>query len=166
MADLLLNKVINREIPSALLIKWLLKASPGNKEDFGDIYAARVSEIDFITFFLNFLHEAIPCNNALPDTPQKLHTPKRIDKTQPHSNKSDKRVSKTKLFSPSSTNSVESKANTPKVPPRNINDSYFSPISPLYEQANQSSINNFKQNSTEKQGMCLGDFLVSPKKLS
>lgn len=99
----------------------------------------------------------------MPDTPQKLHTPKRIDKTQPHSNKSDKRGSKTKLFSPSSTNSVESKANTPKVPPRNINDSYFSPISPLYEQANQSSINNFKQNSTEKQGMCLGDFLVSPK---
>ncbi|CAG9772743.1 unnamed protein product [Ceutorhynchus assimilis] len=174
MADALLNKIINQEIPTKLFIKWLLKAVPENEDDFNDISSFNVGQIDFATYFLNFIHEEVPCKNKLSDTPNKLNTPKHIEKVQNPTPKDAHKIIKVNLFnaqptdqSPCSDKSLVEQHKTPIktfYSPGNRNDSScFSPISPLYQ--NPKEIKQTRR-SVDKYTFSLGDFLTAPRNSS
>ncbi|KAL1502555.1 hypothetical protein ABEB36_007680 [Hypothenemus hampei] len=173
MASLLLNKVINEEIPSTLLINWVLGSESSKNKDFQEITEFNVSQIDFITHFLNFIHETVPSNTvSSEDTNNKLNTPKKIDEKIDQRPRTDKPL-KTSLFTTPRTElkslniKTEKTGNfcTPKAPENTVKkhgDSYFSPISPLYGQIeSNTTVRSVDTKSSDKYTLCLGDFIVN-----
>ncbi|XP_018572391.1 codanin-1 [Anoplophora glabripennis] len=78
MAEILLNKIINKEIKVEFFIKWLLDTN-SQEQYFSDSKNYKCSRTDFLTYFLNFVHEEIPCLTKNGESPQKPNTTRRIE---------------------------------------------------------------------------------------
>ncbi|XP_066149052.1 codanin-1 [Euwallacea fornicatus] len=166
MADILLNKVINQEISSASLIKWLLMVSPLDNEHFNEISACRVSQIDFATFFLNYIHKVLSASVSI-GASQKFSSLKRTEKRQINKNFELDKSFKSNLSAPGASQKI-----TPEAPTIPSKDSIsntevnITSISPLCEQSSHrplSNEQNFVEKKSDKHSVCLGDFLTSPK---
>ncbi|XP_050315737.1 codanin-1 [Anthonomus grandis grandis] len=171
MSDILLNKLINDEVEPSLLTKWLLEPNSDENKEFQSISDCKVSQIDFITYFLNFLHEELPCNDST-EIPKAYNTPKKLnenDATNVQQSSNTPKANADNYASVQKNSIIDtsvSKFSTPKASGINKHESYFSPVSPLYQNPNLSFQNKSFKNSTEKPSLCLGDFLVTSTKTS
>ncbi|KAJ8939318.1 hypothetical protein NQ314_011176 [Rhamnusium bicolor] len=168
MGDILLNKIINEEIEVGLFIKWLLKTNT-QEQYFDEFNEYKCSQTEFLTYFLNFIHEEIPCQNRYGDrdTPQKIKISRRtepvqnaessikktltlcanIDKTDMLKSASYPTLNKTLEKSEVSLDNISvngsHNSSTPKIfkvqSEYNLTNGYVSPISPLYRNQNSST---------------------------
>ncbi|XP_030754792.1 codanin-1 [Sitophilus oryzae] len=175
MADILLNKIINEELNINLFIKWLECEVPEN-DLYNEILIEKVAKIDFITYFINFIHDQ-SCTSKCNDLLQRNNTPKRIQKTQsrPLQTSKSKNIQHN-LFPPNekpvSNFNNHSTPESSKKPDNTVKrtECYLSPISPLYQDNSSFLKNNItlngSQKSADKYSLCLGDFIThNPKKI-
>ncbi|CAH0548798.1 unnamed protein product [Brassicogethes aeneus] len=186
MADILLNKLINEEIDIRLFLSWLSNEETDD-DKYSEINGYCAEKCSFVTYFLNFLHEDLPCNDFFGKTPQKLNTPKRIDTKITQENSFGRRQSlfcvenndksydlnKSSSLPLNLNKSIECKNNldvsttsTPKVTKlinNSLEASYLSPISPLYKKDNFSTPKHKKSELPGKSPLCLGDFIVTKR---
>uniref|UniRef100_A0AAR5QJV6 Codanin-1 C-terminal domain-containing protein n=1 Tax=Dendroctonus ponderosae TaxID=77166 RepID=A0AAR5QJV6_DENPD len=171
MADLLLNKLVNGQISSEVLSKWLLHTEPEGQEEFKEIEDTKVSQLRFVTCFLNFVHDQAPSDSALSATPQKLHNPKTAEKKASYGTPDSTRPFKTALFPPHhaqrqtpGTNSNSDYQNGNHIS-TSKNKNTFSPISPL--SASRKNNSSFTDRTTQdRYKFSLEDFRVKTPKSS
>ncbi|VEN48881.1 unnamed protein product [Callosobruchus maculatus] len=171
MSENLLNKIALGEVDTNLLTEWLLK-----DKQIGEINKFKCCQVEFLTYFLNFVHEEIPCCTKPTETSPKCSVPVETKdqessarkRPSPHStpvkSASFPPVEKCRISSPD--NSLNS--STPKVKKTLSNsfldNSYASPVSPLYRNNCTFSSPNYKRTSTEKNSsMCLGDYIINAR---
>nr|CAI5832677.1 unnamed protein product [Callosobruchus analis] len=171
MSENLLNKIALGEVEPSLLSEWLLK----NKQ-IAEINKFECCKVEFLSYFLNFVHEEIlcfakpteispKCSVSVQNKEQETSIRKR---PSPHStpvkSASFPPVEKCTISSPD--NSLNS--STPKVKKTLsksfLDSSYASPVSPLYRSNYTFSSPNYKNSSIEKHSsMCLGDYIMNAR---
>nr|CAH7739000.1 unnamed protein product [Callosobruchus chinensis] len=167
MSENLLNKIALGEVKTDLLTEWLLR-----DKQIEEINKFKCCKVEFLTYFLNFVHEEIPCSTkpteispkcsvSVENKDQESSARKR---PSPHStpvkSPSFPPVEKCRISSPDNS--------TPKVKKTLSNSfldtSYASPVSPLYRNNCTFSSPNNKRNSTERNSsMCLGDYIINAR---
>ncbi|XP_017786758.1 PREDICTED: codanin-1 [Nicrophorus vespilloides] len=168
MAKVLLNNVINGETDLQLLFSWL-KNNLLEKDETSNCPDFDCSIGEFISFFLNTIHEnAQNINNAV-ETPKKIYTPKAIRKLETPESQKPKRRSA--LFSEQhdDRNDLSPKCSTPRNRNKSLlNDSTFtnentcmSPVSPIYMRLNCNiTPKSQKKITLTDRSLCLGDFIT------
>ncbi|CAH1977790.1 unnamed protein product [Acanthoscelides obtectus] len=172
MSENLLNEIASGEVNPDLLIEWL-----SQDKHISEINKFRCSKVQFLTYFLNFVHEEIPCSTKITEIPQKgvsLETKEQepiarkrpSPQSTPVKSTSYPPVEKCTISTDNSLNS-----STPKVKKTLSNSllesSYASPVSPLYKKDCSFSSPKYKRNSIEKNSsMCLGDYIINARPLS
>nr|XP_023021263.1 codanin-1 [Leptinotarsa decemlineata] len=155
MPATLLMKLVNDDIELESFRTWLLSG-----EEYPELKCSRA---DFLTYFLNFVHEEVPCQNKFVDSPAV-----RISQIGDNS--------KNNLDKPSEKSFtgvvVEVNCSTPKYskiqPNAELSNSYYSPVSPLYETQNKfATPKNRNQSLTKRSSpICLGDYIIQRKSSS
>ncbi|KAL3271001.1 hypothetical protein HHI36_021502 [Cryptolaemus montrouzieri] len=169
MAQILTQKVLTNEILKENLLKWISETNFENEEYKNDEISQICSQKDFVTYFLNVIHEQLTGTCAAVETPQK---PK--SDTTPHpkfqkrtlfndSTTSEQLKTEPSFLNDSSHHTINTSCttSTPKNEKSysyNHADEYFSPI-----QKNSNSVKKYVETS-KSNSVCLGDFIVPCKK--
>ncbi|XP_076255015.1 codanin-1 like protein dlt [Rhynchophorus ferrugineus] len=155
MASVLLSKIIIGEISPITFVKWLQDITLEDDKDYEKIMKQNITCGDFVTYFINFLHEIPRDRNS--------------DTSQSHNNDDRKKdIVQSEADSTHNISITEEKKHdnslTNSTPKSNFNKTaletdYVSAISPLYQQKN--SYSNGTRKSSDKFSLCLGDFLTN-----
>ncbi|CAG9831361.1 unnamed protein product [Diabrotica balteata] len=162
MSEVLLQKLVNNEINFYNFKQWIL--SQDQQCNFN------CSQNEFLTYFLNFVHEDISIHNKS-GTISQTCTPRKIKPTTNEQKTLGQQISlieKSSTIPGSSVKSLDksfgdllcnSNISTPKCTKINsdsrLNLSYYSPVSPLYSEQ------NFNNSKGKKHTVCLGDFVIT-----
>ncbi|XP_050501574.1 codanin-1 isoform X2 [Diabrotica virgifera virgifera] len=162
MSAVLLQKLVNNEINFYNFKQWILSQD--------QLCNFNCSQNEFLTYFLNFVHEDISIHSKS-GTISQTCTPRKIKPTtneQKTLRQQINLIEKSSTFPGSSVKSLDksfvdlscnSNVSTPKCIKNNsdsrLNLSYYSPVSPLYSE------HSFNNSKGKKHTVCLGDFVIT-----
>ncbi|RZC35070.1 codanin-1, partial [Asbolus verrucosus] len=165
MADILLNKVLNDEIDKKDFSEWLIKLNYQDRRFSERSIEYKCSRTDFVTFFLNFVHEEI--GSSINDKKVELIEESTREVKAIESDQSGTEINKSHSFPSDLSSELDaSVTSTPKLTKVNSEFSvvsYGSPISPIYKTNNIFTTPKNHKFTPQKSPLCLGDFIINKR---